>query len=521
MIGSIIVVLQVIYLFIGTNAIRVHEEENETPTTQMALLTTAINSPDKISNNTSKSTSTQNSTSHGHGHSTTQATIAMRNTTTHDELNGNVGVTNAWLFGLNDGINTNLSTPRQQQNIGPPNWQPPKHKHETTKNFIPSPELIVESSQSSESNENFVINNHRYVAPFPIFKSSDKSHSNLATNISHEPYDAKDYVKFNDGIEQYSSSLSSTTPADVVHRGGSVLTENDKLPWPIPYENAEREFKWRTIRPSISHKRNYVNLNNTVDKNLKILSYETEATSSSSTFSANTFPSLTTPVYHPYVFENIHTPAHLYSSVQPSEFPTYSPDEAFAQPIDMHNDTKLEYINAKDSLAPVQRINKDVLWHTALKWLATAIPIGLVISAFAPNVVLVNANSTSPYSPTFFPKPPFYLTVTPKPPVNIYTGRNQFERLTHEKQKYLSFLERSKELRQIGSHSGANSCENRYLCELGIVAVNEENASKSAHTLYKALWHISNEQSNQKSLDDMNAIFQAIQDKSCQQFLCA
>lgn len=173
-------------------------------------------------------------------------------------------------------------------------------------------------------------------------------------------------MKYNDdGIQQYSSP---TTPADDgLHRGGSTLTENDKLPWPIPYENAEREFKWRTMQPNvISHKRNYVSLNHTVDKNLKILSHDMETTSSASVAPTNTFPSLTTPVYHPYVFENIHSPPnfypqppHLYPTVQPSEFPTLSPDDAYAQPIDLHNDTKLEYINAKDGLVPVQRINKE------------------------------------------------------------------------------------------------------------------------------------------------------------------
>lgn len=188
----------------------------------------------------------------------------------------------------------------------------------------------------------------------PIY--NENSHQNLATNISHEPYDVKDYVKFNDGIQQYSLS---TTPANVVHRGSSVLTENDKLPWPIPYENAEREFKWRTIRPTVSHKRNYISLNHTIDKNLKILSHEFETTSSTSVLPTNTFPSLTTPLYHPYVFESIHTPPNVYPSVQPAEFPTYSPDETLAQPIDLHKDTKFEYINAKDSFVPVQRINKE------------------------------------------------------------------------------------------------------------------------------------------------------------------
>lgn len=72
-------------------------------------------------------------------------------------------------------------------------------------------------------------------------------------------------------------------------------------------------------------------------------------------------------------------------------------------------------------------------------------------------------------------------------------GKKRIERITHEKRKYLPFLEKSKHLRSIGSHSGANSCENRHLCELGLVAVNEKNPSNSAHTLYKALWRISNE----------------------------
>lgn len=82
---------------------------------------------------------------------------------------------------------------------------------------------------------------------------------------------------------------------------------------------------------------------------------------------------------------------------------------------------------------------------------------------------------------------------TTQPPLNIYAGRNRIERLTHDKRKYLVHLERSKELQRIGSMSAANSCEKRYLCELGLMAVDEKNATQSANTLYKALWRISNE----------------------------
>lgn len=74
--------LPVIYLFIGyTNCIRVHEDENEMATTQMTLVTAAINSSDMQTTNTSRTLNTQNSTTI-RGHFTTQATIIMRNMTT-------------------------------------------------------------------------------------------------------------------------------------------------------------------------------------------------------------------------------------------------------------------------------------------------------------------------------------------------------------------------------------------------------------------------------------------------------
>lgn len=83
------------------------------------------------------------------------------------------------------------------------------------------------------------------------------------------------------------------------------------------------------------------------------------------------------------------------------------------------------------------------------------------------------------------------MNTTPRP-VNYY-AKNGFERIIHERRKYVPYLDKANHLRNIGSHSGANSCEKRHLCELGLVAVNEKNPSKSAHTMYKALWRISNE----------------------------
>lgn len=86
-----------------------------------------------------------------------------------------------------------------------------------------------------------------------------------------------------------------------------------------------------------------------------------------------------------------------------------------------------------------------------------------------------------------------YLRPDAQTSLNIYSGRNRIQRLTHDKRKYLAYLGKSRELHRIGSVSEANRCENRYLCELGLLAVNEKNATQSANTLYKALWRISNE----------------------------
>lgn len=180
--------------------------------------------------------------------------------------------------------------------------------------------------------------------------SKDTSNDIFATNVNQQQHDAQD-----NGIKH----LLSTIPPDVI-RHSSILTEYDKLPWPIPYENAERESKWKTIRPTLNvyYKRNYDNLNHTLDSNAKV-----EVTSSVSVVSTNSYASYTTaiPSYHPYAFESNHfVSPTFYPSVQPAEFQTYQPDnDIYAHPIDSNNETKLKYINAKDSQPPVQRINNE------------------------------------------------------------------------------------------------------------------------------------------------------------------
>lgn len=94
-----------------------------------------------------------------------------------------------------------------------------------------------------------------------------------------------------------------------------------------------------------------------------------------------------------------------------------------------------------------------------------------------------------PYPPVRFPSP--YSTRLPSK-VNIPT-RNRIERFSVNKLNHMAFLERSKAFRKNDNILASIVCENRYLCELGSIAVDEENATKSAHTLYKALWRLPNE----------------------------
>lgn len=79
-----------------------------------------------------------------------------------DGSNAKVIVTKPWLSPMNDGIKKNLSVSNHQPMVDSMSNRQPQ-KYETLKKFIPSPELIVDSSQSSESHEKFVINNKRYV----------------------------------------------------------------------------------------------------------------------------------------------------------------------------------------------------------------------------------------------------------------------------------------------------------------------------------------------------------------------
>lgn len=77
---------------------------------------------------------------------------------------------NESLSTMNMSSNKTKSTPSPQQFQQITRFdkqQLPKIKYETSKKFIPSPELIVDESQSSssESNEKYIIKSHHYGIP--------------------------------------------------------------------------------------------------------------------------------------------------------------------------------------------------------------------------------------------------------------------------------------------------------------------------------------------------------------------
>lgn len=101
--------------------------------------------------------------------------------------------------------------------------------------------------------------------------------------------------------------------------------------------------------------------------------------------------------------------------------------------------------------------------------------------------LLSNGNSfVRPYPPVRFPPPPPPYT-TIKPSAIKFPSRNRIERV-NTNNNYTEFLKRSEKFQLNGENFAAIVCENRYLCELGLAAVDEKNATRSAHTLYKTLW---------------------------------
>lgn len=156
---------------------------------------------------------------------------------------------------------------------------------------------------------------------------------------------------------------ASTISTDTVHHS-SVLTESDKLPWPIPYRNVEPEFKWKIVRPTnMPHQQNQIDLKHTIEMNDENLVQEIEPKSNGSIEKpTHIYPPLTSEQsqsYHPYEFESIHSMSNINTPPPPPT--TYLPDDIYAQPIDHLNETTKSQVDhhTKDGGVHIDHINKE------------------------------------------------------------------------------------------------------------------------------------------------------------------
>lgn len=163
----------------------------------------------------------------------------------------------------------------------------------------------------------------------------DNSRSIIATNHSHEHQQQQQY-----DYAIYGVSTTTAEPYAAIHYENAI-DENEKLPWPYQYENAEREFKWKTVKPTLPYNIYHVRTKapyRTIKLNPTIKPIPFSPTISYSADSTLTAP---TSIHHPYVFEN-GAPVLNVNQANPTttygsdNLPTYQPNSfnLFAQPID-------------------------------------------------------------------------------------------------------------------------------------------------------------------------------------------
>lgn len=100
----------------------------------------------------------------------------------------------------------------------------------------------------------------------------------------------------------------------------------------------------------------------------------------------------------------------------------------------------------------------------------------------------------TPFLPAY--RPPSYPSyMAPRPTKTAafpYTLNKDEEVPAEQPADMAEFMDTSRKLRDSGQIVMAVLCENRHLCEMGLAAVKEKDPNKSAHTIYKSLWRISN-----------------------------
>lgn len=175
---------------------------------------------------------------------------------------------------------------------------------------------------------------------FKFAISNDESRNNLAMNHSNKQFNTNDLNEFSNTQTPILSTYHH------MHHDTASFTENDKLPWPYPYEHSDNTFKWKVIKPNKIH-------SNHPHNTLNILP-NIETTSSSTIFSTdvNTYPSVIPPTssYHPYGYETIYVTRNVNTFSENTNFenPSERPDAInyIENPIENQNDS--EILHAKD-----------------------------------------------------------------------------------------------------------------------------------------------------------------------------
>lgn len=121
----------------------------------------------------------------------------------------------------------------------------------------------------------------------------------------------------------------------------TAINENEKLPWPYQYENAEQEFKWKTVKPTLPYNIYHVRTQapyHTINLNPTIKSIPFSPIISYSADSTLTSP---TSIHHPYAFENVAPDLHVNQANPTTTYgsdnlPTNQPNSfnLYAQPVD-------------------------------------------------------------------------------------------------------------------------------------------------------------------------------------------
>lgn len=158
----------------------------------------------------------------------------------------------------------------------------------------------------------------------------------------------------------FSHDISKTPFGHNPHVPGYVsnaisITENDKLPWPYPYEHTENQQKWRPIKPNID-----VPQYEHFDSKLTVVPIN-EAPPSTTTnpliFPAdqNPIPTIINPTspYHPYSYETVYITKNTNLS-----------EDGGINAFDTPNDIRFDdngNLHAKDGLVPAENIDNKLV----------------------------------------------------------------------------------------------------------------------------------------------------------------